>query len=195
MNPSKFGDTYEMAKMCFLRWLAPDQPWAIHPMYFPKPGKPYNANFLAFYANFLGISCVEGNIVGRAELCNAVLGWTGSLFLDPDTGLWLNPGNRKHVGIQELITIADSATRKRRLTLVYDQSINRDDEYGTPREQISGKLNALREAHIHAAAYLSHIAFIWVSDDPRVVSAATRKALMASKLPPARFVDDGCRHI
>ena len=110
MNPSKFGDTYEMAKMCFLRWLAPDQPWAIHPMYFPKPGKPYNANFPAFYANFLGISCVEGNIVGRAELCNAVLGWTGSLFLDPDTGLWLNPGNRKHVGIQELITIADSAT-------------------------------------------------------------------------------------
>ena len=37
MHPSKFGDTYEMAKICMLRWLEGFEPWGIHPMYFPEP--------------------------------------------------------------------------------------------------------------------------------------------------------------
>ena len=178
-----------------LRWLAPKQGWAIHPMYFPRTGENRIDAFPCEYAHFLGISCVDGNIWDPGGLADAVAGWTGDLFLDPDTGLWQNASDIRHVGVHDLIAIAQADTRKHQLTLVYDQSLNRDHKIdGSPREQIENKLEFLRAAKIHAAAYVSHIAFLWVSTDHDVVSAATQNVLQRSRLPICCFVDDGCGH-
>ena len=96
----------------------------------------------------------------------------------------------------DLIHIAQAPNRKNRLTLVYDQSIDRNERmYGSPREQIRKKLTTLHCAKIHAAAYVSHIAFIWLSDNPDVVTEATRNVLRESKLPTCCFVSDRCGHL
>ena len=195
MHPSKFGDTYEMAKLCMLRWLWPRQEdWTIHPMYFPELGEERIDGFPLDYARFLGINCVDGNIWAPAGLADVVAGWRGHLFLDPDTGLW-EQGDAKHVGFGDLIAITQAETREHRLTLVYDQSLNYNHEaYGTPHEQVRMKLTRLREANLYAAAYVSHIAFLWVSTDASLVREASGTLLQASRLPMSRFVDDGCAH-
>ena len=68
MHPSKFGDTYEMAKICMLRWLEGFEPWGIHPMYFPEPDEQRNEAFPRNYADFLGITCVDGEIGTPGQL-------------------------------------------------------------------------------------------------------------------------------
>ena len=97
-------------------------------MYFPKTGENRIDAFPCEYAHFLGISCVDGNIWDPRGLADAVAGWTGDLFLDPDTGLWQKASNREHVGVCDLIAIATTDTRKHQLTLVYDQSLNRNQK-------------------------------------------------------------------
>ena len=72
MHPSKFGDTYEMAKLCMLHWLAPDEEWLIHPMYFPAQGEERDESFPCRYADFLGVCLVRGNIEQRAQLVDVV---------------------------------------------------------------------------------------------------------------------------
>ena len=197
MHPSKFGDTYDMAKICMLKWLAPQGSWGIHPMYFPEPDEQRNEAFPCNYADFLEITCVGGDIQTPDRLTEAVQNWQGALFLDPDTGLWRDrETDETHVGMRDLIAIAQAPNRKNRLTLVYDQSINYNElRYGSPREQIRAKLDTLQAADIHAAAYVSHTAFIWLSDNPDVVTQATQNVLEASRLPICRFVDDGCGHL
>ena len=197
MHPSKYGDTYEMAKICMLRWLERFEPWGIHPMYFPKRGEPRDEAFPCNYADFLGITCVGGDIRTPDRLAEAVHNWQGTLFLDPDTGLWRDKGtDRTHVGMPDLITIAQANNRKNRLTLVYDQSIDRNDpNHRSRRDQIRAKLTTLKDAGIHSAAYVSHIAFIWLSCNPDVVTQATRNVLRESRLPTCCFVDDPCGHL
>ena len=197
MHPSKFGDTYEMAKICMVDWLNVPGPWGIHPMYFPEPDQPRNEAFPCNYADFLGITCVGGDIEPPEHLVEAVENWQGALFLDPDTRLWGDgETDRTHVGMPDLIDIALADNRKDRLTLVYDQSINHNyEKFGEPREQIRAKLTTLEAAGIHSAAYVSHIAFIWLSNNPDVVTQATRNVLDRSRLPGCCFVDDGCGHM
>ena len=197
MHPAKYGDTYDMAKICMLRWLERPEPWGIHPMYFPKRGEPRDEAFPCNYADFLGIACVGGDIRTPGILVEAVDDWQGALFLDPDTGLYPHgPTDEDHIGMADLIAIAQAPNRKDRLTLVYDQSIDRRYEHvGDPREQVRAKLTTLEDAGIHSAAYVSHIAFIWLSDNPEVATQATRNILQESKLPTCCFVDDGCGHL
>ncbi len=197
MHPSKFGDTYEMAKLCMLGWLAPDEEWLIHPMYFPAKSEAPDETFPCWYADFLGVRLVRGNIKQRPKLVDAVAANPGRLFLDPDTGLRLNKAKlRQFVNVEEFIAIAHSPARERKLVLVYDQSINfNHGEAGTPRQQVRRKLCRVHDANVHAVAYVSHIAFIWASTEPEIVSAATRRFLLGSRLPLWRLVDDGCAHI
>ena len=190
MHPSKFGDTYEMAKLCVLDWLIPEKEWLIHPMYFPRNGEERDETFPCRYADFLGLRLVNGDIWQRRNLVNAVAEESGHLFLDPDTGLQLDAARRgKFVSAGELIEIARSPAREGKLVLVYDQSVNFDEgKAGTRRQQVRRKLCRLHDAKVHTVAYVSHIAFIWASTDPEVVCAATRRLLLASRLPGCRFV-------
>ena len=118
MHPSKFGDTYEMAKMCVLPWLAPDEEWLIHPMYFTKRNEIRDDTFPGRHAEFLGLRLVRGNIAQRQELVNAVAHDSGHMFLDPDTGLRVEDDLplhrakwRKFVSVNEFIEIALAPAR------------------------------------------------------------------------------------
>ena len=197
MHPIHYGDTYEMAKLCVLRWLVDDEEWLIHPMYFPPNREEPDQTFPCRYADFLGVRLVGGNIHRRLDLVDAVAKDPGHLFLDPDTGLQLgNARSRKFVNVNELTEIACSAARKCKLVLVYDQSINFDSgKAGTRIQQVRRKLCHLHDANVHAAAYVSHVAFIWASTDPGIVSDATDRLACVSRLPSCRFVDDGCGHV
>ena len=197
MHPSKYGDTYEMAKLCVLSWLVAENEWLIHPMYFPPNSEEPDETFPCRYADFLGLRLVGGNISQRQNLVNVVAANPGHLFLDPDTGLQLGKARRRQfVSVDELIEIAHAPARERKLVLVYDQSVNFDQgKAGTRRQQIRGKLRRLHDAKVHAVAYVSHIAFIWASTDPEVVNAATSRLLVASRLPSCCFVVDGYPHV
>ena len=198
MHPHYFGDTYEMAKMCMLDWLEPGRGWLIHPMYFPRKGETQVDCFPQQYAAFLGLRLVGGDISQRINLVKSVDGDNCNLFIDPDTGLRIGPRNpklgaekwKKFVTVKEYAEIAQA--HKSRLVLVYDQSIRRAKDRRGP---IAEKLNCLRQANLHAAAYVSHIAFIWASTDDGIVDTATRRCLRLSRLPACRFIVDGCGHI
>ena len=197
MHPSKYGDTYEMAKLCMLDWLSFGEEWLIHPMYFPPRNEERDETFPCWYAEFLRVRLVTGNIQQRADLQNVVAANPGHLFLDPDTGLRLDGARRRQfVSIDEFINIARSPARDHKLVLVYDQSINFDHgRAGSRRQQVRRKLCRLHVAKVHAVAYVSHVAFLWASTDRGVVDAATHRFLVASRLPQCRLVDDGCGHI
>ena len=207
MNPGKVGDTHDIAKLSMLRWLAPGEKWLIHPMYFPTRSEERDEAFPCRYADSLQVQLVRGDIWQRQQLIDSVAEDQGHLFLDPDTGLRLDYSRtREHVTVRELIEVANSPARKRKLTLVYDHTIDRnpkqidcdEEEKGPPGQQIIKKLRRLHEAEVHAAAYIAHnqrIAFVWASADPGIVSGATRRIQPASRLPDCCFVDDGCGHI
>ena len=197
MHPSKFGDTYDIAKLSILGWILEDgQEWLTHPMYFPPQKEVRDETLPCWYADFLGVQLVSGEITQRRQLLRAVAEDPGHLFLDPDTGLKLGKARiRTHVSSDELIDIVHSDNHKDHLVLVYDQSMDRNA--GPRRQQIKEKLRHLRAAEpaVHGAAYVSHTAFIWVSPDPKIVCDATRRVLQASHLPECCFVDDECGHI
>ena len=197
MNPSKAGDTHDIAKLSLMNWLDPDKKkWLIHPMYFP----PSDPAFPCRYADALRVRLVSGDVRRRQRLVEAVAQDCGHLFLDPDTGLQLkNAKQWKYVSVHELIEIAKSPARKGYLTLVYDHSISRYyKKDGTPGQQIREKLRHLHKAGVHAAAYIAHnqrISFVWASTDANILSDATCRIVTASCLPDCCFVDDGCSHI
>ncbi len=112
------------------------------------------------------------------------------LFIDPDTGLWRGQrpprgGWNKHIGITELADIANSPERRNSLTLVFDQSYPR--VVMDLRERVEEKLGLLGN-HLYGAAYVSHVAFIWVSHDEVVVNQASQRLLAQCRFPRHRFL-------
>lgn len=208
MRPIHLGDTHDIAKLRVLNWLAPEETWFAHPMYFLKANEIRDAAFPDQYADFLGVNLVNENIECRHQLVDAVTQRPGNLFLDPDTGLRLtntmprrsvDNTPRKHLNVKELIAVAESPKRKRNLVLVYDHAISRDyTTKGTPVEQVTDKLCRIRDGNVHAVAYIAYhqrISFIWASKECDIVSEATRRIVEASRLPICCFVDDGCGHV
>ena len=117
------------------------------------------------------------------------------MFIDPDTGLWAGKRRReddwaKHIGSTEFSEIADAQERKHKLTLVYDQSYSRGAK--NMMERVERKLEMLKKLsdghRLHGAAYVSHVAFIWMSRDETVMTQATQRLLTSSRLPHCRFV-------
>ena len=93
---------------------------------------------------------------------------------------------------EDLVQIAEAPARRHRLTLVYDQSYDRNHGiYGNREQQVRGKLDALRGRGIYGAAYVSHAVFIWVSATKCTTVDATRRLRRHSRLPVTRFIGDG----
>ena len=201
MHPSKFGDTYDIAKLSMLPWLARIEGWFYHPMYFPGQGEVYDEAFPGRFADFLGVPLVDGNIGDRCQLVNSVAGNPGHLFLDPDIGLWNGDrdpecGWDKHISMRELARIANVPVREHWLTLVYDQSYSYYIGDAVRRQRVKRKLQTLWDVHrVHGVAYVSHVPVIWASTDPITLSVATQRFLRASRLPESRLVDDGSGYI
>ena len=195
MHTNKFGDSYDIVKRDIIHWLACPEEWAVHPMYWGG-----RHTFVADYTRFLGIDPAEGDTSRRNLVVPIGRACPKHLFLDPNTGL--KPVHRgptdsqwDHVTIEELAQIADGPDRASNLTLVYDQGYQRPtNEERKPLAE--AKLQALRHAReehqVHSVAYVSHVAFIWVSKDEDLLATATQQLLDRSRLPRDRFVDDGC---
>ena len=198
MNPEKFGDSYDFVKREIIHGLAPADKWDIHPMFFARPQR---FNFASQHARFLGISVVEGRIYHRNLVTDVGSGCLNHLFLDPDKGLTVprRPVRHRrhavswneHICVEELTAIATAEGRKHKLTLVYDQSYSRNIKLEKRMELAAEKLERIRELsgnRLYGVAYVSHVAFIWVSANPGTVVTATRRLRTKKRIPFHRLV-------
>jgi hypothetical protein len=187
MKLEKFGDSYDIVKYSLLRWLAPCGSWVAHPMFTQKVD-PADADA---FSKFLGVPFLSTQALCSTTDRNAFFSAAASserhLFLDPNTGLRVPSASRANapdfVYGTELVTLARS--RPGRLTLVFDQSIDR--QYA-PKEQIETKLAWLAERAVYAATYESHACFVLASATQNVLEEALATLLKQSQLPAARLV-------
>ena len=179
-----FGDSYDIVKQSILRWLRSCGRWQAHPMF--TVSDPPRADE---FARLLRVPLVSTKAIGRRRdrenFINQAKSCQNHLFLDPDTGLRIGkgPATPKHVTGQELIDIARA--RPGKLTLVFDQSLDRRREV---REQLEEKLACLKKQGVYGVAYESHACFILVSSDKGSVADAVRILLKESRLPRDRLV-------
>ena len=200
MHPRFFGESHDMAKRQIMRWLAPKERWAAHPMWFDQgPEDRCYPDFPSEYAAALGVCIVDVDPQDRSKFFEAAQTCGEHLLLDPDTGLWKGRNSRKHVTVKQFVQIVKSPDRRGKLTLIYDQSYRRDHGGVDIWKQTEEKLRGLRCSGVHAAAYMAHggskVRFIWASPDPEAVKEATRRMQAKSGFPYRRFVDDGCGHV
>ena len=189
MEPTKFGNTHDIVKKSMLADLLKDQGTIFyHPMYFQGKGEIRDYTFTCRSADFLGIRLLHEDLTRRDRVADAaVSGSPGHIFLDPNAGLTLKSTVRRDtISAKDLIDITQSANRRGKLVIVYDKSITRN---GDPaRNQVIDKLRHLSEEGVHCAAYVSHIAVVWMSSDPQVVQDATNRLLSESGLPECCIV-------
>jgi hypothetical protein len=186
MNPQFLGDSYDIVKQSFLRWLDATGRWATHPML----TAPLSSEQAHHYGRLVGtpiLSCEVLNIgVDRDAYLAPARDWPDHVFLDPDTGIRLQPvgGKRapKYLFGPELVAIAKE--RPGRLTLVFDQSVAR----GAERQQLQDKLSNLAACGVHGVAYVSHACFVLVGMDHSAVAAALESLKRESGLPGCRFL-------
>ena len=202
MEPSKFGDSYDMAKLRVMQWLVPGK-WTAHPMWYnEKPAPVWARPFLVRYAQALNVRIVSGGASQyRDAFLPAARRCTEHLLLDPDKGLE-RPRNHRvlpktHVTFDEFIRIVNSSKRQDKITLIYDQAYQTGPDLVA---RIGNKIQDMRnaDANIHAVAYIAHrpnVTFMWAVKDCKVITEATQRMQMDSQFPVCRFVDDGCGHV
>ena len=141
MKPRFLGDSCDIVKQSLLRWLASMGPWATHPM-FTEPTTSEQADT---FARLLGTPLLSREVLTHGVDRDAYMAPAREcrkhIFLDPDTGIRLDPTRGKkapqYVFGKELVAIARA--RPGALTLVFDQSLAR----GAERDQLNGKLARL----------------------------------------------------
>ena len=190
MNEKKFGDSYDFVKRSLLDWLSDLGEWAAHPMLTKQPKN--DSSFLRQYTDFLRVLASPPEKLRAPWDRNSLLDWAEErrgyhLFLDPDTGLMLSSGRatEKHLKADDLIAIAEK--RPGKLTLVFDQSINRNR---LVRDQVEEKLLFLRDRKkpIHGITHESHACFVLVSTCPQALIEAEQKLTGNFRIPAWRLV-------
>ena len=188
-----------MAKRQFMQWLAPNERWAAHPMWYnQRPEPAAYAPFLARYSAALDVDIIaDGESPNRNAFLEAAQACDMHLLLDPDIGLGHNVGN-EHVAYDEFIQILNSPGRQDRLTLIYDQGYARGQNQAAFRQRVDSKLQRLRRRHVHAVAYLAEptlkVCFIWASTDAAIFTKATWMMQQESCFPAWRFRGRCARH-
>ncbi len=186
MKPEFLGDSYDIVKQSLLRWLASMGPWATHPMFTDS----VSSEQVDAYARLLGTRVLSREIltprVDRDVYLAPARDCEDHVFLDPDTGIRLEPtGGKKapaYVFGPELLAIASA--RPEKLTLVFDQSLAR----GAERQQLEGKLSTFAVQGMHGIAYVSHACFVLVGADRSLVDTAFENLKRESGLPDSRFL-------
>jgi hypothetical protein len=187
MKLDKFGDSYDIVKQSFLRWLAPCGPWVAHPM-FTEPVDPSEAET---FSRFFGVCLVTTQTLhrhtDRDAYFSTVTSCVGHVFLDPNTGLRVPSASlddaTHFVNGTELVMLTQA--RPEKLLLVFDQSIDR--RY-PPRGEIETKLTWLAERGVYGVTYESHACFVLVSATESVLEKAIETLSRESRLPIARLV-------
>ena len=197
VNYRVFGDSYDIVKQSMFRWLSSHGKWAVHPMFTDE--EP--ARYADAYRELLGVDrrgLVAPETIRRRlreYWITPAMECKDHLFIDPDTGLRAEI-IKKHPNrcllLDELKEIAKADGRKNKLTLVFDQSIDRSEE-GVQAVEASGKqlrdkLDWLKHRCVHGVAYKSHANFVLVSANKEVVRQAVDTIREKSRLPSSRFV-------
>ncbi len=194
MNPEKFGDHHDWVKKGILSGLKEGE-WAYHPMYFANNQPDFSAQCVNFLnSDIQRAYLLNDNFATRQQLLPDCRACPNDLFLDPDTGLWWDHNNN-HVAMEELVAIGNADGRRDRLTLVYDQSIDRTRNALPRLVQLHNKLGHALANHIHGVGYVAPlIAFFWFSATCQALNRATQRFLQVFGIPPCRLMDDGCGH-
>jgi hypothetical protein len=185
MRKPFLGDSYDIVKQSFLRWLRNFGSWSVHPM-FTEAMLPAD---IAAFESLLEAPVISAEVLtvdsDRAAYF-AAASRCGHLFLDPDTGLRMRAtrGVRapQYLFGAELRQLAEQ--RRSSLTAVYDQSVAR----GSEGLHLEGKLRQLRREEVFGFAYRSHACFIVASCDRDLVVRARSQVIAQSRLPENRFL-------
>lgn len=115
------------------------------------------------------------------------------LFIDPDTGFRLQGDPPQHRNPEKFLLgnelVAIARARPSKLTLVYDQSINRDPGPGGDMiAQIRAKLRFLEQYGIYGLTYQSQLTFMLVSMNTNILTDA-RGLLHLARLPADRLIE------
>ncbi len=185
MRMDVFGDSYDFVKRSLLQWLRAFGDWSVHPMFTEEVPAPA----VTAYEALLGAKVVSADVLGAGTDRRAYLACAapcGNLFLDPNTGLRMEPtGGRRaaeYLFASELLGLAEQ--RPERLTMVFDQSLPR----GSERSQLDRKLRALRQDGLFGYAYVSHASFVVVGRDRSLIERSCRHVLDESRLPEGRLL-------
>lgn len=186
MKPQFLGDSYDIVKQSFLRWLAATGTWSTHPMF----TEPVSSKRTDCFGRFLGTRILSREIltsvVDRDTYLAPARDCHEHVFLDPDTGIRLQATQGKkapqYIFGPELVAIAKA--RPGWLTLVFDQSLARGEE----RQQLQAKLRNLAARGVYGVAYVSHACFVLVGTDHSAVAAAFERLKRESGLPESRFL-------
>ena len=204
MHQRFFGESRDIAKRQIMEWLAPNEMWAAHPMWYgDREAGPHVPDFLNQYAAAMGVAIVDGGDSANPDaLLQATLACREHLFLDPDTGLGERTQDRylTHVDYDHFIQIVQAPDHQGGLVLVYDQGNAQGGGMDEFFQAIQLKVNRLHQnPEVHAVGYLAELSvklcFIWASTNPQALTDATRNVQDASGFPNWRFVDDGCGHV
>jgi hypothetical protein len=184
MRQQFFGDSYDIVKKSLIAWLSDFGQWVTHPMFTEavKPGEA--AAFLRLVGTPLLTELVLTPQTNRREyfsLCRTA----GNLFLDPDTGVCLEPRrDKKSINYVFGPKLVDwCGLRPRALTLIFDQSYSRGSKDG-----IREKLAYFADKKVYGFAYNSHATFLLLATDSELVEQARERLLELSGLPASRLV-------
>ena len=184
MRMQFFGDSYDVVKRFLLHTIAPEAKWIAFPMFTHEVA----ADDITAFEAFLGVSIASHDAITKSTdraIHLSALTNHRHVFLDPDTGVKLEPFNGasvvNYVFGPELVLLCEQ--NRDRLLLVFDQSVPRGKEPKAVRE----KLTYFRDRGLYGFAYLSHACFLILSGSESVCRTA-RKHLLASHLPEARLV-------
>jgi hypothetical protein len=179
------GDSYDIVKQSFLRWLAPLGEWSVHPMFTESVAQSQAELFAAFLgARLLSIAVLTPTTDRSKYLaCNPSC---RNLFLDPDTGVKLERvGGKRALAFlfaDELASLAQA--RPEYLTMTFDQS----HSHGGTRDSLARKLSHLASLGVAAFAYNSHACFIFASCHKETIIEARARILSDSRLPDSRLI-------
>ena len=126
MKLQYLGDSYDIVKKSLIGWLSEFGPWVSHPM-FTEIVDPEQA---AAFSRLLGTPLLSEKVLipetNRAEYFSSCR-TAGNLFLDPDTGVCLEPHRgKKSVNYVFGMELAEwCKLRPKALTLIFDQSYSR----------------------------------------------------------------------
>lgn len=186
MNSKHLGDSYDLVKRTLLQWLGGS--WAAHPMLTaPMPREDLERlKAILGIEHLVSEDVLQGDTDRQAYFARA-RSHRGSLFLDPDKGIRLEPcGGRRstaYVFGDELLSLTEC--RGPWLTLVYDQALDRRKP--VPGE-LARKLEHFASRGLTCAAYVSHASFVLLGREPQRVQDAVRR-LKERGLPEARILD------
>jgi hypothetical protein len=189
VNQKFLGDSYDIVKQSFLRWLAGMGTWATHPM-FTESISTQQANA---FSGIIGTRLLSLDILTPDADRDAYLApardCNDHVFLDPDTGIRLKPttGLKAPLYIFGTELVAIAAARPERLILVFDQSLGR----GKEGKQLKNKLAFLENQGVLGIAYLSHACFVLMSKNSSILEAALKTLKRESLLPENRFLSCG----